>query len=98
MGFRSSCHGANDSITKRTDFISGAQNNAQCHNGGRPATNVRISLVASPSKRNMSNTFLENRGKRSTAGCASLMEDEIEIVAEIDKRQSAVGQIDPCQL
>lgn len=75
-----------------------AHDNAQRYNDARPADYVRISIVVRPTKRNKSTTVLESRDKQTTAGCASLMADEIEIEAELDNRRNAARRTNPRQL
>lgn len=60
--------------------------NARSYNQERPANYMRVSIVARPAKGNKSTTVLEDRGMQKTAGRASLVENEIEIDAVLDKR------------
>lgn len=93
MGLRSSCNGADESLTKRIVLTFTAYNNWQSYKHERPANHVSISTVARPNIINRSSTFVDSRDKPSIARCASSVEDEIEIDAEFYKRQNAAGQI-----
>lgn len=64
----------------------------------RPTNYVRISTAARPTERNKSSTVLKGHDKQTVVCFSSLIENEIEIAAELDKRQDAVGCIDPQQL
>lgn len=93
MELRSSCNGAEESRTKRTAPILSPNNNAQCYNGEYRPNNETISTVARPAKINKVTTFPERFDKHSAARRTSFFEDEIQIDAELHKRQNAARQI-----
>lgn len=75
-----------------------ADDSAQSYNDKHPANYVTIFTVARPTKTNKSTTVLEDIDKKTAAGCASLMKDEIKIEAKLGKRRDAAGRIDPRQV
>lgn len=96
--FRSIYNGADESLTGRGVLIASTRINVQSYAEEHPATYVKVSTSARRIKTNKSSTFLESRDRALAAVFVSLMEDGMEIDAELGKCQNAAGKIETQQV